>query len=116
MKKEDLSKSLMEYENMEKQLEVVLIQKHQLQIQLNEVKHARDELKKAKGDVYRSIGAIIVGTTKEEAETDLKEKEELLEVKLNALEKQEEKLRATVTETQKKLQESMKEYGKGGAS
>jgi prefoldin beta subunit len=116
MKKEDLSKSLMEYENLEKQLEVVLIQKHQLQIQLNEVKHAGDELKKAKGDVYRSIGAIIVGTTKEEAQADLKEKGELLEVKLNSLEKQEEKLRATVTDTQKKLQESMKEYGKGGSS
>jgi prefoldin beta subunit len=116
MKKEDLSKSLMEYENLEKQLEVVLIQKHQLQIQLNEVKHALQELKKAEGDIYRSVGSIVVGTTKDAAEADLKEKEELLEVKLNAIAKQEEKLRSTVMDTQKKLQESMKDYGKGGAS
>lgn len=116
MKRDDLSKSLMEYENLEKQLEVVLIQKHQLQIQLNEVKHALVELKKAKGEVYRSIGAITVGTTKEEAEEDLKEKQELLEVKLNSITNQEEKLRGTVMETQKKLQESMKGYEKEGAS
>jgi len=117
MKKEDLGKSLLEYENMEKQLEVVLIQKHQLQIQLNEVKHALEELKKAEGEVYRSIGAVVLGTTKEAAEADLKEKQELLEVKLNAMAKQEEKLRSTVVETQKKLQESLKEHGKsGGAS
>jgi len=114
MKKEaeDLGKELVEYENMEKQLEVLLIQKHQLQIQLNEIKHALDELKKSKGDVYRSVGSILIHTTKGDAETDLKERNELVDVKLNAISKQEEKLRATVMDTQKKLQEKMKGYGK----
>jgi len=108
----DLSKNLAEYENMEKQLEIVLIQKHQLQIQLNEIKHALDELKKAKGEVYRSVGSIILSTTKEEAENDLKERKELVEVKLNAMAKQEEKLRTTVVESQKKLQERLKGHGR----
>lgn len=115
MKKEEenLDKELIEYENMEKQLEVLLIQKHQLQIQLNEIKHALEELRKAKGEVYRSIGSIMLHTSKEEAEADLKERNELIEVKLNAISKQEEKLRSTVMDTQKKLQEKMKGYGKG---
>jgi len=116
MKKEeisgDLGKNLMEYENMEKQLEIVLIQKHQLQIQLNEIKHALEELKKAKGEVYRSVGSIILSTTKEEAAVDLKERHELIDVKLNAMAKQEEKLRSTVMESQKKLQERLKTHGK----
>jgi prefoldin beta subunit len=112
---EDLGKELVEYENMEKQLEVLLIQKHQLQIQSNEIKHALEELKKSKGEVYRSIGSILLHTTKEGAEADLKEREELVEVKLNAIGKQEEKLRTTVMETQKKLQEKMKSYEKPGA-
>jgi prefoldin beta subunit len=118
MKKEqeDLNRELIEYENMEKQLEVLLIQKHQLQIQLNEIKHALDELKKAKGDVYRSVGSVLLHTTREEAEADLKERNELIEVKLNAISKQEEKLRGTVMETQKRLQEKMKGYGKGGGA
>ena len=109
---EDLNKELMEYENLEKQLEVLLIQKHQLQIQVNETKHALGELKKAKGEVYRNVGSIILHTTKEEAEKDLKEKQDLIEMKLDAISKQEEKLRSTVMETQKKLQERMKQYDK----
>jgi prefoldin beta subunit len=113
---EDLNKELIEYENMEKQLEVLLIQKHQLQIQANEIKHALDELKKAKGEVYRSVGSILLHTTREEAEADLKERDELIEVKLNAISKQEEKLRSIVMETQKKLQERMRGYGKEGAT
>ena len=112
MTKNDLNKELIEYENMEKQLEVLLIQKHQLQIQLNEIKHAREELGKSNGDVYRSVGSVLLHTTKEQAEKDLKDRSELLEVKLNAITKQEEKLRSTVMDTQKKLQERMKSHGK----
>ena len=112
---EDLNRSLMEYENMEKQLEVLLIQKHQLQIQVNERKHAQEELKKATGDVYKTVGTIIMHTTKETADKELKNELELLEVKLTAITKQEEKLRSTVMEAQRKLQERMKDYGKGGA-
>lgn len=111
---EELNKSLIEYENMEKQLEVLLIQKHQLQIQSNEIRHAVEELKKATGEVYRSVGSIMFHTTKDDAEKDLKERNELLEVKLNSISKQEEKLRSTVLDSQKRLQERMKEYGKGG--
>ena len=111
-KDEDLNRELIEYENMEKQLEVLLIQKHQLQIQSNEIKHALEELKKSQGDVYRSIGSIMIHTTRDAAESDLKERDELIEVKLNAITKQEEKLRTTVMDTQKRLQERMKGYGK----
>lgn len=116
MKKEaeDLNRELVEYENMEKQLEVLLIQKHQLQMQMNEIKHALDELKKAKGEVYRSVGSILVHTTKDQADADLKERDELVGVKLNAITKQEEKLRSVVMDTQKRLQEKMKGYGKSG--
>jgi prefoldin beta subunit len=113
MKKEDdLNKELLEYENLEKQLEVVLIQKHQLQLQQNEVKHALEEVKKASGNVFRSAGSIMVQSTKEEAEKDLKERQELIDVKLGALEKQEAKLRESVTEAQKELQEKLKGHGK----
>ena len=109
---EDLSKVLAEYESLEKQLEVILIQKNQLRIQINESKNALDELKHAHEDVYRSVGSLMIKTTKEEAEKELKDKKELMEVKLKALEKEEEKLRDVVGGLQKKLQEQMKEYAK----
>jgi len=113
MKKEArLDEELLAYENLEKQLEVILIQKHQLQLQLNEVKHAAEELKKAKGDIYRSIGSLMILSERNEAEKDLKDRQELIEVKLNSIAKQEEKLRESVETSRKGLQERMKEYGK----
>jgi len=110
---EDLNRSLLEYEGLEKQLEVLLIQKHQLQIQINEIDHAFEELKKSEGEVFRSVGSIVLRTTKEAAQKDLSEKKELYGVKLTALSKQEEKLRTTVNDAQKKLQEKMKGYAAG---
>jgi prefoldin beta subunit len=110
----EFNKRLIEYENMEKQLEMLLVQKHQLQLQLNEIKHALEELKKSKGTVYRSIGSIMVHSSKEDAEKDLSERKELIEVKTNAIVKQEEKLRGSVVDAQKHLQERMRQYeGKG---
>ncbi|MBI5228166.1 prefoldin subunit [Candidatus Micrarchaeota archaeon] len=106
----DLNRELIEYENLEKQLELILIQKHQLQLQSNESKHALEELKKATGEIYRTVGSVMMHTTKDVAEKDLKEKTELIEIKLNAIAKQEEKLRGIVMDSQKKLQEKMKQY------
>lgn len=115
MKNEDMNKNLMEYENLERQLEGVVLQKHQFQLQLTEFKRALEELKKlgTKDELYRNVGSIFLHhTNKETAEKDLKEKVELSEVRLNGLAKQEEKLRATVMEAYKRLQEKMKEYEK----
>ena len=111
----DISKTLSEYESLEKQLEVVLIQKNQLTLQIAETKNSLEELKEAKGDVYRSIGSIIMKTTKGEAEGKLKEKLELMEVKQKAVSKEEEKLRKVILELQTKLKEKMKSYEKGSS-
>ncbi len=107
----ELNKSILEYENLEKQLEIVLLQRNQLKLQLSEIKNAEEELRHATGDVYHSIGSLMLKTTKDKAEKDLKDKKELVEVKLNALLKEEEKIRNALVDLQKRLQEKMKEYG-----
>lgn len=103
----ELEKKLIEYENGEKQLQMILLQKHQLQLQNNEINLAQEELKKARGDVYKSVGSIMVRSTREDAEQDLKEKKELFDLRLNTLNKQEEKLRETLGILQKDLQAQM---------
>ena len=108
----EFNKSLIEYENMEKQLEMLLIQKHQLQLQINEIKHALEQLGKSQGTVYRSVGSVMMLSDKDDAKKDLSERQELIDVKLNAISKQEEKLRGSVAEAQKLLQERMKTYGR----
>lgn len=103
----ELEKKLIEYENAEKQLQMLLLQKHQIQLQLNEIKLATEELKKAKGDIYKSAGSIMMRSTREEAEKDLKEKKELFELRLNTITKQDEKLRETLSVLQRDLQAQM---------
>ncbi|MEM3422393.1 MAG: prefoldin subunit beta [Candidatus Bilamarchaeaceae archaeon] len=108
----EFGKSLAEYENLEKQLEVVLIQKNQLSLQIAEAKNALEELKDAKGEVYRSVGSLILKTTKEEAEKKLKERLELMEVKHKAISKEEERLKEAVLKLQQTLKEKMEKYEK----
>jgi len=108
----DISKALTEYESLEKQLEVILIQKNQLTLQIAETKNALEELAHAKDEVYRSIGSLLIKTTKEDARKKLDEKLELMEVKQKAIGKEEEKLRKVLGDLQEKLKEQMKEYEK----
>ena len=111
----ELEKTLIEYENLERQLQVLVLQKHQLQLQLNEINLAEEELKKVRGEVYKSIGSVMVKTTSEDADKDLKERKELSDMRLSTLTKQEEKLRSSLLVLQKKLQEKMKGYDLGGS-
>ncbi|MBS3067385.1 prefoldin subunit beta [Candidatus Micrarchaeota archaeon] len=109
----ELEKSLVEYENLERQLQVLVLQKHQLQLQLNEINLAQEEIKKARGDVYKSIGSVMVKSSPEDAEKDLKDRKDLSDMRLGTIVKQEEKLRSNLVILQKKLQEKMKGYGFG---
>ncbi len=110
---QELEKSLIEYQNLERQLQSIVLQKSQLQFQTNEINVAFEELKKVSGDVYKSIGSVMVKSSKDDAEKDLKERKELAEIRMNAMIKQEEKLRAHLDVLQKKLEEKMKAM-KGG--
>lgn len=101
----ELERQIMEYQNAERQLQAVMMQKHQLQLQLNEIGLALEELVKAKGEVFRAVGSIVLKTTKEEAEKDLKEKKELFDIRLKALAQQEEKMKSVLLKLQKQIEE-----------
>jgi prefoldin beta subunit len=109
----EMEKMLVEYQNAERQLQSIVMQKYQLQTQVNEITLAQDELKKASGDVYKSVGSVMVKTTKGDAENDLKEKKDLANIRVNTLAKQEEKLRAHMQTIQTKLEAKMKGAGSG---
>ncbi len=107
----ELERDLVEYQNAERQLQSVLLQRHQLQLQLNEISLALEELAKAKGDIYKATGSIMLRTTGEEAEKDLKEKKDLFEIRVKALTQQEEKMKNVLMKLQKKIEEGSKGYG-----
>lgn len=104
----ELEKSLIEYQNLERQLQSIVLQKHQLQLQLNEINLAEVELKKSKGEVYKSVGSVMVKTTAVDAEKDLKERKDLAHIRVSTLTKQEEKLRSHMQVLQGALEERLK--------
>ncbi len=106
----ELEKDIIEYQNIERQLQSLLLQKHQIQLQLNEITIASEEIIKANGDVYRAIGTILVKTTKEEGKQDLMEKKDLFEIRIKTLIQQEEKLKSILMKLGKKIEDSSKGY------
>lgn len=100
----ELEKELQEYKNVEGHYQAILLQKHQVQTQLNEINMALEELAKAKDEVYKSTGTIMVKSSKEEAEKDLKEKKNIFELRLKTLTEQEKKLKEKLLEIQKRIE------------
>ncbi|WP_297498989.1 prefoldin subunit beta [Thermococcus sp.] len=101
---------LAQLESYQQQLQLVIQQKGKVQAELTEAKKALEEIEKLPEDavIYKTVGTLIVKTTKEKTLGELREKVETLEVRLNALERQEKKLNEKLRELTAKIQASLK--------
>ena len=101
---------LLRLQQLQQTLQGVLTQKQQLEMELTEVEQALDELEKLtdKATIYKSIGSLLVKSKKGKVTTDLNERKELLDMRINVLGKQEERLRSQVKELQTKLQRDLR--------
>ena len=89
---------------------MIATQRAQLEVQLKDVENAIKELESLEegSDVYKAIGNILIKTEKDKIYNELKEKKETLEIRINTLKRQEEKLLEKLKEMQAKLQDSLK--------
>lgn len=97
-----LKKPIYELQTLDQKLQGVSMQKHNIQSQLLEIENALLELKNSK-ESYKIVGGIIISKDKEVLEKELKSKKEIFDLKLNSLDKQEEKLRKDMEEIQKEV-------------
>ncbi|HDD31814.1 MAG TPA: prefoldin subunit beta, partial [Thermococcus litoralis] len=69
-----------------------------------------EEIEKVKEEtpIYKTVGTLIVRATKAKALEELKEKVETLEVRLRALERQEQKLNEKIKELTQQIQSSLR--------
>lgn len=86
-----------------------MTQKQQLELELSETDKALGELEKSTDDtpVYKSVGSILVKSSRQTLLTELKERKELLTTRVTVLGKQEERTRGRLKEIQEKLQERL---------
>ncbi len=85
---QDIEKMVRDYQMLQEQLRNSAMQLDQLQGAKADLDRAKEEIEKAAGKVYITVGGVIVETTKEKALSDIKERSELTEVRLQSANKQ----------------------------
>lgn len=92
----------------EQNMQNSLVQKQQIQSQLLEITSASEELK-GKKSAYKIIGNIMVSVGKEKLEKEIKEKKKILELRIENLEKQEDRIKQKAKKLQSDVMEKIKD-------
>jgi prefoldin beta subunit len=117
VKKVSISKEdqddIIKFQQTQQQIQILLMQKQNIQMQGAEIEGAMKELEKAKEkDAFEVIGNIMVKKPKKEIMDSLKEKKELMDLRMSTIDKQAEKLNEKAVELQKKLASNIKQEKK----
>jgi len=98
-------KDIETYRTMQQQLQIIMLQKQQMHMQTDEIEHALAELDKSSGAVYRIVGPIVVQSSKEDVSKDLQTKREDMSSRSELLDKQEERLKKSLTDLRKLIEQ-----------
>ena len=71
------------------QLQAIMVQKQTLGMQAKEIEKALEQIEVSTGDVYRSVGPVLVKTSKDAIKKQLEEEKEDIDIKLKTMENQE---------------------------
>jgi len=96
-------------------LQSILAQKQQVEMENIESERALEELQKVNDDehVYKYAGSILIKSDKKTLIEELEEKKELSKTKTTVLSKQEERIKVSLQEQEKKIQEMLKNPASG---
>jgi len=96
-------------------LQSILAQKQQVEMENTESDRALEELQKAKDDdhVFKYAGSILLKSDRKTLIEELEEKKELSKTKVTVLQKQEDRLKSSLQEQEKKIQDMLKNPASG---
>ena len=98
----------------QQQMQAYMVQKEQLTIQLMEITKAVEDLEKSKEpDVFRISGPVLIKTKVTDAKKDLKEKQDLIKLRLSSIEKKEKSIKEKVDALREKLSPPSSSGGAG---
>jgi prefoldin beta subunit len=109
-----LQNDLKQFQRLQQELGTTQQQRMQIDLKLREVTHTLDELKRLADDsvIYRPIGGLLVrAKAKKEVEDLLSEEKETLEVRVKAIERQENHLKERYTTMQQELAQALQAAG-----
>ena len=111
-----LQNDIKQFQRLQQELTQAAQQRLQMDLKLRETVHTLEELKLVSDDaaVYRPIGGLLVRAKgRKEVEDLLTEEKETLEVRVKALERQENHLKERYGQMQQELSEALKNAGIG---
>jgi len=108
---EQVRGKIAQFQTLQQQLQMVSMQKQQLMVQKIGYDDASEALSGVKGDVYKSVGPILVKSDASSLKEELLEKSQSAESRISLLESQEEKLVSKISELQKDLQTGLSGAG-----
>ncbi len=108
----ELQQYLVKLQQLRAKLNQILTEKNIVQAQLREAERALEILRNLSSEtpIYRSAGHLMVRVSKEEAERDLSDKKDILELRLKSLEKQESSLNTEIKGIEGKINEILGRY------
>ena len=109
---------LLQLQTFQQQLQMLAVQKESLNMQNIELEKALEELKKLgeKDEVYKAVGPMLIKSNKKDLEKDMGEKRETVSVRLKSLEKQEDRIKEKLKDTQNRLEDIIKPSKKESSS
>lgn len=99
----ETEKQIQELQILEQNLQNLMMQKQAFQMEVSETESALVELEKNKDEVYKIVGNIMIKSSKEEIIKDLKQKKDLISLRLKAIESQERSLLENSEKLRKKV-------------
>lgn len=97
-----------ELQILEQSMQSILMQKQAFQLELSEVENAITELGKTSEEVYKIVGNIMLKYSKDNLNKELKQKKDLISLRLKSLDSQEKDLEATSENLRKKVLSKIK--------
>jgi len=105
---EETQQKIQEVQMLEQNVQGLLMQKQAFQMELNETENALSEIKDTKDDVFKMIGQIMIKTNKEGLVKDLKQKKDLLSLRMKSIEGQEKQLANQLEELRKEIMKEIR--------
>jgi len=113
-----LQEQISKMQQSQQNLQSILAQKQQVEMENKESERALEELQKANDDdqVFKYVGSILIKSDKKTLIDELEEKKELSKTQITVLSKQEERIKTSLQEQEKKIQEMLKNPTSGNNS
>ena len=104
-----IQNQLAQLQQLQQQAQAVITQKAQIEALIRETDAALKELDKSSDDsiIYKSVGELLFKAERPKLIEDLKEKKDMMDLRLKTMSKQEERIQSRFTQLQDQLKQSL---------